>query len=250
MSLQAALRGLRQSKCWLAILLILLCHQSKFFGTGGTIASKGSTSATTAGYSVGLTVNDLIEAVPSLAEKANLDYLQVSNVGSNSLNYTHLIPLYHGISEALASDDYAGAVVTHGTDTMEETAFFLDLTINSEKPVCIAGAMRPATATSADGPMNLYQAVSIAASEKSLGRGTMITLNDRIASGFWTTKMNANSLDTFRADEQGYLGYFSNDDVEFYYPPVKPNGWQFLTFPTSQTLRKFQKSLFCTPIKA
>lgn len=199
----------------------------KIFGTGGTIASKGSTSATTAGYSVGLTVNDLIEAVPSLAEKANLDYLQVSNVGSESLNYTHLIPLYHGISEALASDDYAGAVVTHGTDTMEETAFFLDLTINSEKPVCIAGAMRPATATSADGPMNLYQAVSIAASEKSLGRGTMITLNDRIASGFWTTKMNANSLDTFRADEQGYLGYFSNDDVEFYYPPVKPNGWQF-----------------------
>ncbi|SJM88909.1 L-asparaginase 2-4 [Zygosaccharomyces bailii] len=199
----------------------------KIFGTGGTIASKGATSATTAGYSVGLTVDDLIEAVPSLTNKANLDFLQVSNVGSESLNYTQLIPLYHNISEALASDEYAGAVVTHGTDTMEETAFFLDLTINSEKPICIAGAMRPATATSADGPMNLYQAVSIAASEKSLGRGTMITMNDRIASGFWTTKMNANSLDTFRADEQGYLGYFSNDDVEYYYPPVKPNGWQF-----------------------
>jgi L-asparaginase len=199
----------------------------KIFGTGGTIASKGSTSATTAGYSVGLTVDDLIEAVPSLSEKANLDFLQVSNIGSNSLNYTHLIPLHHNISEALASVDYDGAVVTHGTDTMEETAFFLDLTINSEKPICIAGAMRPATATSADGPMNLYQAVSIAASEKSKGRGTMITLNDRIASGFWTTKMNANSLDTFKADEQGYLGYFSNDDIEFYYPPVKPNGWQY-----------------------
>ncbi|QLG70966.1 hypothetical protein HG535_0A09160 [Zygotorulaspora mrakii] len=199
----------------------------RIFGTGGTIASRGSSGATTAGYSVGLTVDDLIQAVPSLADKANLDYIQVANVGSNSLNYTHLIPLHHGISEALASDDYAGAVVTHGTDTLEETAFFLDLTINSEKPICMVGAMRPATATSADGPMNLYQGVSIAASEKSQGRGTMIVLNDRIASGFWTTKMNANSLNTFAADEQGYLGYFSNDDIEFYYPPVKPNGWHY-----------------------
>nr|CAI6685106.1 CNT_HP1_G0035400.mRNA.1.CDS.1 [Saccharomyces cerevisiae] len=83
---------------------------------------------------------------------------------------------------------------------MEETAFFLDLTINSEKPVCIAGAMRPATATSADGPMNLYQAVSIAASEKSLGRGTMITLNDRIASGFWD---NENECQLFRYIQSG-----------------------------------------------
>lgn len=199
----------------------------KIFGTGGTIASKGDTAATTAGYQVGLTVNDLISAVPSLSEKANLEYLQVANIGSNSLNYTHLIPLHHNISHSLSLDEIDGAVVTHGTDTLEETAFFLDLTIKSEKPVCIAGAMRPATATSADGPMNLYQAVSIAASEEAKGRGTLITMNDRIASGFWTTKTNANSLDTFKATEQGYLGYFSNDDIEFYYPPARPNGHQF-----------------------
>lgn len=199
----------------------------KIFGTGGTIASKGDTSATTAGYSIGLTVDDLIDAIPSLAEKANLDYLQISNVGSNSLNYTHLIPLHHNISETLASDDYDGAVVTHGTDTMEETAFFLDITLKSEKPTILVGAMRPSTATSADGPMNLYQAVSIAGSEEAKGRGTMITLNDRIASGFYTTKINANTLDTFKAQEQGYLGLFINDDIEFYYPPVRPNGWHY-----------------------
>lgn len=197
----------------------------KIFGTGGTIASKGSTSSTTAGYSVGLTVDDLIDAVPSLAEVASLEYAQISNIGSNSLNYTHLIPLYHNISETLSQDDYNGAVVTHGTDTMEETAFFLDLTIDSPKPICIVGAMRPATATSADGSMNLYQAVSIASSDKSLGRGTLIVLNDRIASGFWTTKSNANTLDTFKATEQGYLGTFINNDIEYYYPPARPIGY-------------------------
>ncbi|CAI4678822.1 CBM_collapsed_G0039230.mRNA.1.CDS.1 [Saccharomyces cerevisiae] len=184
----------------------------KIFGTGGTIASKGSTSATTAGYSVGLTVNDLIEAVPSLAEKANLDYLQVSNVGSNSLNYTHLIPLYHGYLRGTRPLMTTLVRLSRQRPTLwRRQLFFLDLTI-IQRSQYVSQALRPATATSADGPMNLYQAVSIAASEKSLGRGTMITLNDRIASG---------------------------DDVEFYYPPVKPNGWQFLTFPTSQTLRKF-----------
>jgi len=199
----------------------------KIFGTGGTIASKGDTASTTAGYHVGLTVDDLIDAVPSLKEVANLDYLQVSNIGSNSLNYTHLIPLHHNISSTLQSDEFDGAVVTHGTDTMEETAFFLEMTISSEKPICIAGAMRPSTATSADGPMNLYQAVSVCSNERAKGRGTMITMNDRIASGFWTTKTNANTLDTFKAEEQGYLGTFINNDVEFYYPPARPEGFQY-----------------------
>lgn len=198
----------------------------KIMGTGGTIASKGSTGATTAGYSVGLTVNDLIDAVPGLKDVANLEYTQISNVGSNSLNYTHLIPLHHNISEALESD-YNGCVVTHGTDTLEETAFFLDMTLNSEKPVALAGAMRPSTATSADGPMNLYQAVKVAGSDKSLGRGSMIVMNDRINSGFWSTKQNADSLDTFRAFEQGYLGTVINDDIEFYYPPVRPSGHKY-----------------------
>lgn len=197
----------------------------KIFGTGGTIASRGSSGSQTAGYSLGLTVEDLVESVPDLVSAANIEYIQVSNVGSGSVNYTHLIPLHHNISESLLSDEIDGAVVTHGTDTLEETAFFLDLTINSEKPVCIVGAMRPATATSADGPMNLYQAVSIAASEEAKGRGALVTLNDRIGSAFYTTKSNANTLDTFRALEQGYLGTFLNNDVEFFYPPTRPYGY-------------------------
>lgn len=207
----------------------------KIFGTGGTIASKGTSGSQTAGYSVGLTAADLISAVPDLSGVANLDYVQVSNVGSNELNTTHLMVLYRNISESLQTD-IDGAVVTHGTDTMEETAFFLDLTIKSEKPVVIVGAMRPSTAISADGPMNLYEAVSVAASDTAKGRGSMILLNDRIASGFWTTKMNAVSLDTFKADEQGYLGAFVNNEVMWYYPPVRPNGYQFFDLSSTSTL--------------
>ncbi|ODQ58117.1 hypothetical protein WICANDRAFT_45542 [Wickerhamomyces anomalus NRRL Y-366-8] len=199
----------------------------KIFGTGGTIASRGTSGSQTAGYSLGLTVADLVDSIPDLANAANIEYIQVSNVGSPSVNYTHLIPLHHNISESLDSDEIDGAVVTHGTDTLEETAFFLDLTIKSEKPVCIVGAMRPATALSADGSMNLYQAVSIAGSEEAKGRGALIPFNDRISSAFWATKTNANTLDTFKAVEQGFLGTFLNNDVEFFYPPVRPIGYHY-----------------------
>ncbi|KAH7029791.1 Asparaginase/glutaminase, partial [Microdochium trichocladiopsis] len=112
-----------------------------------------------------------------------------------------------------------GVVVTHGTDTMEETAFFLDLTLRTEKPVVMVGSMRPATAISADGPINLLEAVTLAASPTAKGRGTMIVLNDRIASAYYTTKTNANSLDTFKAVEQGYLGFFANIKPFFYFEP-------------------------------
>ena len=105
----------------------------------------------------------------------------------------------------LLNKDVAGIVVTHGTDTTEETAFFLDLVNQTEKPIIVVGAMRPATAISADGPMNLLNAVKLAASDESLGRGTMIILNDYIGSAYYTTKTNAISLDTFKARDQGYL---------------------------------------------
>lgn len=100
----------------------------------------------------------------------------------------------------------------------------------------IVGAMRPATATSADGLMNLYQAVKIAGSETSRGRGLLVVLNDRIASGFWTTKVSAFALDTFRPGEQGYLGVFQNNQIEWYYPPVRPYGHQYFDISTTSEL--------------
>ena len=114
------------------------------------------------------------------------------------------------------------AVVTHGTDTMEETAFFLDLTIHSAKPVVVVGSMRPATAISADGPMNLLEAVSLAANKNAANRGTMVVLNDRISSAFYVTKTNATTLDTFKAVEQGYLGTFIGTSPKFYFQPAQP----------------------------
>lgn len=194
------------------------------FATGGTIASQGSSNTQTVGYSVGLGVQALIDAVPELLNISNINGLQISNVGSGSINSTILLNLTYHVQAELAKPDVDGVVITHGTDTLEETCFFLDLTVNSSKPIVCAGAMRPATALSADGPLNLLQAVTLAASSNARSRGAMITLNDRIGSAFYTTKNNANSLDTFYSTEMGQLGFFINQVPYFYYAPAQPVG--------------------------
>jgi L-asparaginase len=145
------------------------------FATGGTIASQGGSNTQTTGYSIGLGVQQLVDAVPELLSISNIAGYQVSNVGSGSINETISLTLAHMINEELAKDEIAGVVVTHGTDTLEETAFFLESTVNSSKPVIVVGAMRPATALSADGPLNLYQAVTLAGSPAGRDRGTMVS---------------------------------------------------------------------------
>lgn len=116
----------------------------------------------------------------------------------------------------------SGAVITHGTDTLEESAFFIDSTVNCGKPIVFVGAMRPSTALSADGPMNLLQAVTVAADKDSQNRGAMVVLNDRIDSAFFVTKTQANTVDTFKAMEMGNLGVLVSDKPYFFYPPVQP----------------------------
>jgi L-asparaginase len=120
----------------------------------------------------------LVDAVPEILNISNIAGYQASNVGSPSINETILLSLAHGITAELAKDEVTGVVVTHGTDSLEETAFFLQMTINSTKPVVVVGAMRPATALSADGPLNLLQAVTLASSDNAKGRGVMISLNE------------------------------------------------------------------------
>ncbi|KAF2188075.1 L-asparaginase [Zopfia rhizophila CBS 207.26] len=194
------------------------------FATGGTIASKGNSNTQTVGYQVGLGVQDLVEAVPEILNISNINGYQISNVGSGSINETISLKLAHMINEELAKPEISGVVVTHGTDTLEETAFFLEATVNSTKPVVCVGAMRPATALSADGPLNLLQSVTLAASPAGRNRGIMITLNDRIGSAFYTTKNNANTLDTFFSTEAGQLGIFINQVPYFFFAPVEPVG--------------------------
>lgn len=196
--------------------------QITVLGTGGTIAGSGTCAGQTAGYKSGvLSVDGLIEAVRELGKVARLRSRQMANVGSPDMTAQDLVRIAQTIDEELKGDAQ-GVVITHGTDTLEESAFFLDLTINSDKPVVLVGAMRPATAYSADGPMNLLCAVNLAASPSARNRGIMIVLNDRICSARFTTKINANSLDSFWAEEQGYLGMFFNAQPVFYYPPCRP----------------------------
>lgn len=195
------------------------------FATGGTIAGSASSSDQTTGYQAGaLGVETLIDAVPEIWNVSNPTGIQVANVGSEAITPAILLNMTKQIQAELDSPDCQGVVVTHGTDTLEETAFFLDLTIRSDKPVVVVGAMRPATAIAADGPMNLLEAVTLAASSAAWGRGAMIVLNDRIASAYYSTKTNANALDTFKATEQGFLGVFIDIKPIFYYAPALPLG--------------------------
>ncbi|KAM3418838.1 hypothetical protein BST61_g4802 [Cercospora zeina] len=192
------------------------------FATGGTIASRGTSNTQTVGYTVGLGVQDLLVAGSSTYRTSMASRFRMSD--RVSINSSILLHLADMITEELSKPDISGVVVTHGTDSLEETAFFLDLVIDSPKPIVVVGAMRPATALSADGLLNLYQAVTLATSANAIGRGTMISLNDRIGSAFYTTNNNANSLDTFYSTEAGQLGTYIDQVPYFFCAPSRPIG--------------------------
>lgn len=203
----------------------------KILGTGGTIAAKGSTAFQTAGYNVDLAIEDLIAAIPDLSHTCELQFEQVFNVDSKEITTKQLIELRNKVQEDIYK--YEGIVITHGTDTAEETAFFLDSTVDTlGKPVVMCGSMRPLTSVSADGPSNLYQACVVACNKQSRGRGILVTLNDKIGSGYYITKSDANSLDSFKSLGHGYLGNFVNGEVHYYFPALRPTGSRFFQIPS------------------
>ncbi len=178
--------------------------------TGGTIAGTGS-SATTSQYTAGqVAIGTLLDAVPQIKDIANVTGEQIVSIGSQDMNDQVWLTLANRINELLASPECDGIVVTHGTDTMEETAYFLNLTVHSDKPVVLTGAMRPSTAMSADGPLNLYNSVVTASSKDSYGRGVMIVMNGLILGAHSTQKMNTVDVQTFQAPDAGPLGYVYN----------------------------------------
>jgi L-asparaginase len=160
----------------------------------------------------------MIDAVPNIRKLADLSGEQISNVGSQDMTVKIWIDLANRINELLAGD-VDGIVITHGTDTQEETAFFLNLVVKSDKPVVLTGSMRPSTALSAEGPLNLYNAVAIAANPDSKGRGVMVTMNDKIFSAHSVTKMNTTNVETFEAPMHGQLGDVNFGTVVFYHYP-------------------------------
>jgi L-asparaginase len=185
--------------------------------TGGTIAGTGATSTTTVGYTAATVgVQALIDAVPALKTVAEVHGEQVFQIASENMTCELWLKLARRVNDLLARDDVDGIVITHGTDTLEETAYFLNLVVKSDKPVVLVGAMRPATAISADGPMNLFSAVSLAGSRDAVGRGVLVCLNDQINGARDVTKTDTSNLDTFRSRELGFLGFMQAGKPRFY----------------------------------
>ena len=185
--------------------------------TGGTIAGAQA-STTEAGYKSGtFSVDDLIKAVPQLKDLADISGEQLANIGSQTMNHGVWMKLARRTNEVLKGDT-DGVVITHGTDTMEETAYFLGLVVKSDKPVVLVGSMRPATAISADGPANLYNAVALAGNPEARARGPLIVLNDEIHYAHEAQKTNSTSLDTFKSPNRGRAGVMNTGKAYFFSP--------------------------------
>lgn len=190
--------------------------------TGGTIAGTGATSTTTVGYTAATVgVQTLIQAVPELTKVANVTGEQVFQIASENMGNGEWLTLAKRVNVLLAQPNVDGIVITHGTDTLEETAYFLDLVVKSRKPVVLVGSMRPSTALSADGPINLYNAVILAGTPEAVGKGVLVAMNDQIHAARDVTKTNTSTPDTFKTPELGMLGYFQGSHAFFYHQPIR-----------------------------
>ena len=187
--------------------------------TGGTIAGAAA-SGTQAAYTSGaVTIDAMIAAVPGMTNMANIKGEQISNVGSQDMSFDIMLKLAKRINELQKQSDVDGIVVTHGTDTMEETAFFLNLVVKGDKPVVMAGSMRPSTAVSADGPLNLYNAVGVAVDPNARGRGVLVVMNDWIHAAHSLTKTSTTAIQTFMSPLRGVVGVATYGKNDFYNSP-------------------------------
>jgi len=187
--------------------------------TGGTIAGAAA-SGTQAAYTSGaVTIDAMIAAVPGITDMANIKGEQISNVGSQDMSFEIMLKVAKRINELMRKDDVDGIVITHGTDTMEETAFFLNLAVKGDKPVVMVGSMRPSTAVSADGPLNLYNAVGVAADPNAKGRGVLVVMNDWIHAAHSLTKTSTTAIQTFMSPLRGVVGVANYGKNDFYNTP-------------------------------
>ncbi len=191
--------------------------------TGGTISGRGASPTALAEYKSGSLLGaELVAGVPEITQFANVKVEQIVNVGSPDITLDNWLTIARRINRIFAEDPTAaGIVITHGTSTLEETAYFLNLTVKDDRPVVLVGAQRPATAISADGPLNLLNAIRAAAAPEARGKGVMIVMNDEINAAREVTKTNTYRLETFRAPELGFLGYVDADRVSFYRSSTK-----------------------------
>ncbi len=189
--------------------------------TGGTIAGAGSSSVKSASYAAAkVPVDELIAGVPEVAEVARVSGEQVFQIASESFTNDNLLTLGRRVSALVKLPGVDGIVITHGTDTLEETAYFLNLVVRSEKPIVVVGSMRPGTALSADGALNLLNAVTVAASPDAAGKGVLVTMNDEIQSGRDVSKTVNLKTEAFKS-QWGPLGMSIEGRNYWFRAPVK-----------------------------
>src|SRR5512139_746634 len=196
----------------------------RVLATGGTIVGAQA-SATDYGYKSGAyDVNSLIKAVPNLDKLAVITGEQVANIGSQDMNDEVWLKLAKRVNASLAEPDVNGILITHGTDTLEETSYFLSLVTQSDKPVVMVGSMRPATAISADGPGNIYNGVAVVADPRATGKGTLVVLNDTIHYARNVMKTDTTSVQTFQSLNRGPAGVVHTGKIEWFEPMDKKVG--------------------------
>lgn len=191
--------------------------------TGGTIAGKGRKGSQTNYVPGQLSIESIASSVDGIGELAELREIQIANVNSDDITSSDWLELARRINTLSRDPLIDGFVITHGTDTMEETAYFLHLTCHTGKPIVVTGAMRPSTATSADGPMNLYQAVAVASSEKAKGKGVMCVFSDSIYGARDFQKLSTTSVTAFGGRDFGMMGYIIDDEIRFYNQSMRPH---------------------------
>ena len=218
---RVAVGGVAAAMCWTPPTAAQSRPRIVIVATGGTIAGSAD-STTSAGYKSGaVAVDVLIAAVPQMKKFADVRGVQVSSVGSQDMNDELWVKLAVEVNRLLAQSDVDGIAITHGTDTMEETSYFLNLVVKSDKPVVLTGSMRPSTSLSADGPLNIYNAVGVASDSRAKGRGVLVVANDDIHGARAITKRHTTDVETFVSPEVGLIGVCLFDDREFGRTPVR-----------------------------
>ena len=194
---------------------------------GGTIAGTAKRADDLTGYTAGaLSMKSIIRSVPGLSKAASIEGEQLCSIDSSDMTEALWLTLARRVTEIAARPDVTGIVIMHGTDTLEETAYFLQLTVQTKKPVVLVGAMRPATALSADGPLNLLDAVQLAARPETGEYGVVVAMNGTICSARFVEKTDTTHVDTFESRQLGILGYMQDGKPCWYQRPVRRHTWQ------------------------
>ena len=203
-------------------------------GCGGTIAGRAPSETQLVGYKAGeIGVEELVRAVPEIAGIAHVTGEQFCNIDSSSMTQQQLIDLALRVQQVIDRDDVDGLVITHGTDSMDETAYFLNLTVHTHKPIVIVGSMRPATAISADGPLNLLEAVRLAAAPKAGEYGVLQCMNGTICAARYVLKGDTSHVQAFSDGQLGCLGFMHDGKPVFYQKPLRKH-----TFDSEWTLHQ------------